>query len=541
MKRKILYIALFLLASFPARAQIVDFVKFNITDFSGGMDSKDYADKLQLNQGADISNGVINSKGEILIRTGQSLFNIDTNSNAFTGLGKFDLDATTSYMMAVSGSSVVRSLSTGTQWTIVNSGKNLTTGVNAEFIQANSLFFVLNGQDPTSWYDGTTYTQGGTWPGSVSPPTATTASWLNNYLFLAGNSTHPDWLYVSDNLTPQSFQANQVIKINTGDGQGIKKILPYKTGDLIIYKSRSIFDLSINNVDSTCSPQPICQWSYSPVVSDVGTPAPRSVVSLGNDQWFLSSAPYGVRSMTRSQFDKIFVNLISQPIQDIFDGTGETIINTVQIAKSAAIYYDNKYILAIPTSSSTVNNLVCVYDFITQSWYLITGWYPAEWLVDNRNNLYYIDANDGRVVQCFTGSTGDIGTTHPVSGPTVGIDFSYTSKITDFDNPDNFKQLDSIGLEFTPTGNYSATVSINLDNAGWQTAGSVALTSNAVNLPVTLPFTLTSPGLTYRTLQLTQYGEFKKIQVMVEINGTNKQIALQKITIFARLKPWRRE
>lgn len=535
-------LALFFISSDKAEAQIENFKKVEVVDFSGGQDSKDYSDKLQPNQGAEVQNAIINVKGEISTRTGQALFNKDTNSGAFTGLGRYDPDANTSYVFAASGVSVIRSLSTDTSWTIVNSGSNQTTGKNTEFVQSNNLLMVMNGQDNMAWYDGSNWVRGGTFPGTTSPPTVTTAAWLNNYLFAGGNATNPQTLYVSDNGDPRSFQGIQVVNIQSGDGQPIQKVIPYRTGDLIIYKSRSIYDLNISGINSSCTPQPICQWSYTAVVTDVGTPAPRSVVSLGNDQWFLSSPPFAIRSMMRSQFDKTFVNMQSQLVQDLFDGTNQSYqINKVQISKASAVYFDNKYIISFPVNSSTINNFTLVYDFITQSWYEITNWYASEWLVYN-NNLYYIDGNDGRVVQCFTGSIGDIGTSAPVtSTPTVGIPFSYTSQIYDFDNSDNFKTLDSISLEFNPTGSYNATIEVNLDNSGWQSAGVVPLTANAVTLPVNLPFQLTSPGITYKTLQLTQFGQFKKVQVRVTLNAVSESLILQKMKIFARLLPWRRE
>lgn len=542
----LLLIPLMLVAT-PVLSQIENFVKVRIVDYSGGQVSKNYADELTNTQGALIQNAIINVKGQLSSRLGQLLFNTDTNGTAFAGIGRFDLEnagTTTSYLVVASAPSVVRSLSNGTTWIIINSGHAITTGKNTEFVQANNQLFMLNGFDNDAWWDGSSWTVGGTYPGSASPPVANTGSWLSNYLFLAGNSTNQDYIYVSDNTAPTSFQGNQIIKVNSGDGQPIKKLQAYRTGDLIAYKERSIWDLNITGVNSLCTPQPICAWSLTPITTDVGTLSPRSVVTLGNDQWFLSSPPFGIRSVIRSQFDKTFVNLISQPIQDIFDGTNidGTILNTQQVAKAAGVYFDNKYIIAIPTSSSTVNNLVLVYDFITQSWYEITGWYPSEWLVYNYN-LYYIDANDGRVIQCFIGSTGDYGTVIPAAstGPSVGVDFNYISRIFDFDQPDNYKSLDSIQLEFNPTGNYNATININLDNTGWQFAGTIPLTSQAVTLPVNLPFNLSSPGLTYATLQLTKYGRFKKIQIQVEIQGVSQQIILQKITCFARLNPWNRE
>lgn len=526
-------------SSVLCHAQIADFQKVKIVDYAGGEVSKPYADKIAQNQGAIIANAIINVPGQLISRTGQAVFNTDTNSAAFQGISQFLPDQNTSYLMAASSPSVIRSTLTDTKWTIVNGSHTITAGIPVGFIQANSNLFVFDGTDATAWYNGTDYNVSTGWP--TSPPTAKSAAWLNNYLFMAGNTTNPDWVFVSVNLTPTSFPSNTVLKINTGDGQAITQLQPYRTGDLVIYKQRSIFDLNISGVDSTCSPQPICQWNFSPIVTDVGTPAPRSVVSLGNDQWFLSSPPYAVRSLTRSQFDKTFINMMSQPIQDIFDGTSLTqpTLNTVQVSKAAAVYFDNKYIIAIATGSSSVNNFVCIYDFITQSWYTITGWYPGAWQVFN-NNLYYTDANDGRVVQCFTGNIGDIGTAHPVSQPTVGISFDYISKIFDFDNPDNFKLMDSLGLEFQPSGNYNATVNLNFDNSGWQLAGTIALTANAPTLPQVLPFVLNSPGITYKTLQLTKFQRFKKVQVEVTINGLNQQVTLQKITIFARLQPWNR-
>ncbi len=544
------YIAFTLLAmmalAIPAYSQIENFLKVKVVDYSGGQVSKNYADQLQNNQGALIQNAIINVKGQLASRNGQLLFNQDLNTSAFDGFGRFDLESgggTTSYMVVASAPSVISSLSSSSTWTTINGGHPITPGHNAEFVQANNQIFILNGFDNTSWWDGTTWTTGGTYPGASSPPVVTTGAWLSNYLFLAGNSTNQDYLYVSDNLAPNSFQGNQIIKVNSGDGQPIKKVLNYRTGDLIVYKERSIWDLNVTGVNATCTPQPICAWQLTPITTDVGTLSPRSVVTLGNDQWFLSSAPFGIRSVIRSQFDKTFVNLVSQPIQDIFDGTNidGTILNTEQVSKAAAVYFDNKYIISIAVSGSSVNNLVLVYDFITQTWYEITGWYPAEWLVYNYN-LYYIDANDGRVIQCFTGTTGDYGTVVPAaSAPTVGVNFNYISKIFDFDNADNYKALDSLQLEFNPTGNYSATINVNLDNTGWQLGGTIPLTSNAVTLPVNLPFTLSSPGLTYATLQLTKFGQFKKIQVQVQIQGVSQQITLQKITIFSRLMPWRRE
>lgn len=534
MKKLILKSLLFLLLiANPCYAQ-QGLSKIRINDFSGGMVSNSIADILESKQAASVVNVVLSKPGEISKRKGQGLFLKDVGSTPFVGIGRFDPDATTSYLVAASGVNIIRATTSANEWTVANPASPLTAGQNTEFVQANDLLFVLNGFDNTAWYNGSNWVTATGYP--TSPPTARTGAWLRNYLFLAGGTTENDWIYFSNNLQPTIFDASDVRKVNTGDGQKIQRILPFKENELIVYKERSIFVLDITGA--------IADWTIQPISTVVGTIAPRSVVSLGNDQWFLSSNPIAIRSLVRSSFDKILIDIVSKPLQDIFDGSGGTVINTTHISKAAAILFDNKYLLAIPTGTSTVNNTVLVYDFITQGWSIIYNWYPAEWEVfDNR--LFYIDANDGRVIECFTGNYGDWAQgpnfIDSASLPTVATGFDYISKALDFDSSEDFKQLDSIEVEFNPTGNYWAVVYVNLDNQGWASVGSVNLAANGLTLPFSLPSTLGDSGLARKTFSLSDQGEFKKMQVRVRQDGLNQKVNLQRITVFADKKPWRRD
>ncbi len=509
-----------------------DLMKVRIDRFEGGMVSNHLSDILQPNQGASMVNVVLDRLGMLSKRKGQALFNKDVGSTPFTGIGRYDPDRTTSYLVAASGVSIIRARASDTDWTIANPASPLTAGKDTEFIQANDLLFVLNGFDNTAWYDGATWNSGGTYP--PNPPAATTGAWLKNYLFLAGATTETDWIYISNNLDPTTFNASDVVKVNTGDGQAIQTLMPFRENELIVYKERSIFVLNISG--STINDRTI-----QPISTTIGTIAPRSVVNLGNDHWFLSSDPIAIRSLVRSQYDKILIDTVSEPIQDIFDRTGRLQVNLTHIHKAAAVLFDNKYLLAIPTGTSTVNNTVLVFDFFSKAWSIITGWYPADWIVfDNR--LFYIDANDGRVVECFVGETGDFRKgPNDDTDPTEGIEFVYISKALDFDNPENFKQGDAIEVEFEPTGNYDAEVYINLDNNGWQKIGDVNLAGNSLTLPITLPATLSNGGTARKTFQIQQYGEFKKMHVMIKNTASNETVILHRITVFGRVKPWRRE
>lgn len=517
-----------------------DLQKVRIDHFEGGMVSNYLADILQPTQGASMVNVEIDQIGRLSKRKGQSLFNVDVGNTALTGIGRFDPDATTSYLTVASGANVARSTVSAGSWTAASPTAVLTTGKNTEFVQANDLLFILNGFDNTAWYTGSALDVGGPYPSS--PPTATTGVWLRNYLFLAGATTENDWIYISNNLNPRVFSATDIIKINTGDGQKVQHLEAYRLNEVIVYKERSIFVLDITgSPPSTCTTD--C-WTVQPITTTIGTIAPRSVVSLGNDQWFLSGEPIAVRSLIRSSFDKILIDMVSQPIQDIFDGTGDLAINRTHISKAAGVLFDNKFLLAIPTGTSTVNNTVVVYDFVVKGWYIITGWYPADWVVFD-NDLYMMDANDGRVVKCFSGTTGDFlpgpGFVDSASVPSVGINFQYISPSIDFDNPENFKILDALEVTFEDTGNYTASVGISLDDSDFATIGTVNLAGDSRVLPADLPFALSAAGVARKTFQTQQYGEWKKMKVNVFNYASQETVILNSITPFGVIRKWRRE
>mgnify|MGYP001614611738 CR=1 FL=1 len=509
--------------------------KVRIDLFDGGQDSANFSAAISPSSGSLFKNIVNSKKGQLSKRKGQSLFSQDVSNTAFTGIGSFYPDANTTYITAASGVSVIRSTPAGVNYTIVNPSNNLTTGKDTEFVQANDLLFVLNGQDYTANYSGSAWDPGSS--STASPPVGTTAVWLRNYLFVGGIPTELSWVRFSNNLAPRTFTITDLFKVNSGDGQKVTKLESFKLNELIIYKERSIYLLDITGAT------PLTDWTIQPVTTVIGCEAPRSVTNIGNDHWFLSSAPIAVRTLSRTAFDKLLVNLVSKPVQDIFDGTGDTVINLNQYKKSCAILFDNKYFLAIPTGSSTVNNYVVVYDFITNSWFIINGWFPSDWQVVN-NRLFYTDANDGRIIECWTGTVGDMASGPIVTSslePSAGISYEYISKDINFDSPENYKQLDALDVEFEPTGSYTSTIYIDLDNGGFQNIGTINLFGGGVILPVSLPFTLGANGRARKTFQLQRYGEFKTIRIKVLQEGLSEQCNLYSFTLFARIKPWRRE
>lgn len=502
MKRPILFLTLLLLIftqlSYPA-----DLSKIRINDFSGGRNSYDLSDLIGPNQGSDVQNIILSKRGLLQKRAGQSLFAQDESDTAFSGIGRYDPDSHTSFLFTASGTIIQYTSLSPASWIKVNEATPLSIGYDTEFIQANDLLFILNGKDPTCWWDGSDYIQGTTDVGS--PPVASTAVWLRNYMFMSGDPAHPDWVSFSNNLIPETYTSSDTFKINTGDGQPVIKLESFKLNELIIYKSRSVYLLDITGSI------PLTNWTLQPITKSTGCAAPRSVVNLGNDQWFLSTDPIAIRSLSRTSYDKLTIDMISQPVQDIFDGTGDTVINKTYTHKSCAVLFDNKYILAIPTGSSIYNNFTVIYDFISKSWYTIDGWFPGAWIIFD-NSLYYTDSKDGFVVKCFTGTIGDISSGPIVSAasePSVAIDLKWISKNFDCENPENYKMPDALDVEFGTTGNYNADISISIDDGDWQSIGSVNLAGSAPTLPLTLPFTLGTDGVARKLFNYKDTGNLK--------------------------------
>ena len=131
-----------------------------------------------------------------------------------------------------------------------------------------------------------------------------------------------------------------------GEVNWIKK---FKEFELIIYKATRIYVLNMNG--ST----PLTDWELKPLSVVIGCPAGRTVQDIGNDHIFLAND--GVRLLSRTSFDKLRVGVISEKIQDIIDS-----INQDAIQNSVAHFENEKYILGIPTGTSTVPNKFVIWD-----------------------------------------------------------------------------------------------------------------------------------------------------------------------------------
>ena len=291
----------------------------------------------------------------------------------------------------------------------------------------------------------------------------------------------------------------------------------------------------------------------------------------------------GVRALFRSQQDKLQTGSsfpLSYNLKEQFED-----INFAQISKARAVFFDNKYFLALPTGASTSNDSVWVYYPATQSWVVNDGWAVADWakikFSGGEERLHYIDNADDVVYRAWTGYDDNkrTFTASMVPNPTatennstitstvgtflssdVGKDFifsdnsvwtiiSYTdannivvstrgTKISqsgsigaidyveegrkeDFGKPLITKSGGEVRIKALAVGNYDLTVSAEIDDKGYTTLGTMNLSSGGPTLPIALPFTLAAENIKEQVFHLDSLGPFRQIRLKIQHNATN--------------------
>ena len=195
---------------------------------------------------------------------------------------------------------------------------------------------------------------GATATATVSAPPQGLQTIVNsgNRLFGIGTGQDRNTLYASDILDPSVWVSTNSVIINGDDGDEITAITPYYENRIIVFKRRRIFQVTIPpNMTSAAD------WTISIISNNIGCVAGASAIQVNSDIFFLSDD--GIRSLVRSASDDFTsVGLpISEVVKDVIQE-----INTAQIGICTAAFYDNRYLLAIPTAANDFNDTILVYN-----------------------------------------------------------------------------------------------------------------------------------------------------------------------------------
>jgi len=482
-------------------------------DYSGGENTRQHASKILPNQGETIENWDIGVPGQIRKILGLTLVE-DLGSDAGVGLFGFDPDGGTPILVAVHGQKLETWPGTGT---FTEKTTDFTTNLPTTIIKAGEsdegdVFLVSNGTDNVHRYEQGDYTAPQDLADdNTSPPKTTALCYYRNRVWgLKTNLLYFSDAYPADYATAFDRTAN-AFRVPVGTA---KALVPIRDTGILIMGADQVWGLNPSfTPGANDEPQKIL---------DFGCVAGNTCAQVGDDVWFL--APDGLRGVFRTQQDKIQLGQ-SFPLSYLLKSRHEN-INWAQINKATAVYWDNKYFIALSTGAATYNNQVWVFypsqvvnvgnNIAVPAAMVITDWNVAAWAkfkVNNEERLYAIDSTTGHVYRAWYGNTNN-GT---------AITATVAGREENFDQPLNYKVGGELEVEAEVAGSGNTmAVSVALDGASFLSLGTLNLTSTtAPTLPINLPFSLADSYVVRDKYHLESLGRYKTIQPKIVNSDSN--------------------
>lgn len=308
------------------------------------------------------------------------------------GIGTFVTAAGNKYIVYISDG-IVKRVSGSSSVTIT--GVTLTDGLNCTFTQVLDKLFIHNGTDNMCQVTNALVLS--------QPANGKIAKFGINFKsrhVVAGNSSSPSTLYYSVTADPSDFSSagSGSFAVQNNDGDKITGLCVYQDA-LFVFKERAIYKMVEDSTGATLFS------GVELVTRGMGCVSHKTIESVENDIFFLGRKGGGNVSVNvlgneSGYFDVLRTKELSSRIQPDLSN-----INSSQLERSSAIFYDNKYILAIADGGSSVNNIVFVYHRPYMAWARWEGWYPNSFTVIQDSNgadhLYFADDNSTYVMEAL--------------------------------------------------------------------------------------------------------------------------------------------
>jgi hypothetical protein len=246
-------------------------------------------------------------------------------------------------------------------------------------------------------------------------PSTSIAAYHNNQLVIARNR---DEVLVSDVFDAETYDpVSKAFRANAGSNDFIVGLHPFSESQILVFCRKSIWLATaiIGNDGTSIDP---AASSLQLLTNEIGCSARRTITTAGTAVLFLSDR--GVYRLD-SQFDlKLRGNTmpLSDPISDLV-----ATINNSAVELSNAVYFDNRYFLAVPTGQSTIPNAVFIYNMLNAQWEtkdvfpfgvdrLLVSDYGTQrrlFASSRYGNLYLVDENeDGKDDGAFGSNQTDV-------------------------------------------------------------------------------------------------------------------------------------
>ena len=211
-----------------------------------------------------------------------------------------------------------------------------------------------------------------------------------------------DTVCVSNYLDHEHWDILDAFTFNNGSNDEVVAVAPWTLNEFTVFMRHSIFYVNIGVGRYATGDALSSDCFIKTLVTDVGCMAKRSVVQANGGIIFLSDN--GVYALNPTQVGSnesmrllTSAQPISAPINDVIQR-----INRTYAYRSVAVYWDNRYYLAVPLDNSATNNAVLIFNFILNAWESVDT-YPAgidvfNFIVakkDNIRRLFIVDSNEG--------------------------------------------------------------------------------------------------------------------------------------------------
>ena len=180
-----------------------------------------------------------------------------------------------------------------------------------------------------------------------------------------------DEVIASDILDSDTYdQIYAQYRFNAGEADFTVGLHSFSEDNLMVFNRNSIH--LISNTTSLQSA------STKLLTDEVGCVARQSIEQVGNQVIFLSDN--GVYST--QFFDEYNLRGTETPLSEPINETIKK-INKDQRSQAVAVYFDNRYFIAVPLDDALRNNAILIYNFLNKQWESIDSVNSTDWDIEN--------------------------------------------------------------------------------------------------------------------------------------------------------------
>jgi hypothetical protein len=436
-----------------------DPILFDVTtSFVGGVNNISSTKLLAENQGAEFINVDIDRIGNAVTRRGTanvSATSVPEGSASVQGMYYFDTGTVNQIVISKNGKIFYYDGNVGSgSWTRdASSYVSASTDSLVSFAQLSDKLYFCDGTSNIKSFDGTTVAS---IPSAANAPTGVRLLCSHTNRMFAIRESEADTIYVSDLLSVEGSSAwSSVDSFRVGgDGEPITGIASWTGFRLVVFKENSTYVIT---TDPTAAS--IANWSIEVVSTEIGCVANNTICQVGANIYWL--AQDGVRTMQRilQGTDQE----ISEPLSKIIDSTIKE-INRTYISRASALYYRNRYILSVPTGSSTTNDCSIVYNTVHKAW-------SGKWTnfgatqfchyTNTPSNCLVLATPSGTVLQWreWVNDSNEIASDYQDSGSNIRT--SLTTREFVFGDMMSYKSLNNVEVQFFSSTAYCSVALID--------------------------------------------------------------------------------